>query len=122
MIYTVFPRAATIKPKSFETLAEAKAYGDAEIGENTYTIDEWEDNRSLHPTMTIQELCEYFKANFMTGDPDTVADFIVAGKYPFAFGLPADGKHNRRLVIFLASAYEWLDKMTHSNTYKGDKR
>ena len=84
--------------------------------------EEWVDNRSLHPTMTIQELCEYFKANFMTGDPDTVADFIVAGKYPFAIGLPADEKHkNRRFVIFRAGAYAWLDEMTHSNTYKGEK-
>lgn len=84
--------------------------------------EEWIDNRSLHPLMTLPELCEYFKANFMTGDPDTVGDFIVAGKYPFAYGLPADEKHkNRRFQIFRAGAYAWLDEMTHSNTYKGEK-
>ena len=82
---------------------------------------EWIDNRSLHPLMTLPELCDYFKANFMTGDPDTVGDFIVAGKYPFASGLPADSKHNRRFQIFRAGAYAWLDEMTHSNTYKGEK-
>ena len=54
------------------------------------TAKEWIDNRSLHPTMTLQELCEYFKANFVQADPETVAEMIVQGKYPFAFGLPSD--------------------------------
>ena len=36
------------------------------------------------------------------------------------FGLPADGKHTRRLQIFRAVAYAWLDEMTHSTTYKGE--
>ena len=85
------------------------------------TTKEWIDNRSLHPTMTLQELCEYFKANFVPADPETIAEMIVQGKYPFAFGLPADGKHKRRLQIFRAGAYAWLDEMTHSNTYKGEK-
>lgn len=85
------------------------------------TAKEWTDNRSLHPTMTLQELCEYFKGNFVPADPETIAEMIVQGKYPFAFGLPADGKHKRRLQIFSAGAYAWLDEMTHSNTYKGEK-
>lgn len=83
--------------------------------------EEWIDNRSLHPLMTLQELCEYFKGNFVPADPETIAEMIVQGKYPFAFGLPADGKHKRRLQIFRAGAYAWLDEMTHSNTYKGEK-
>ena len=85
------------------------------------TAEEWIDNRSLHPTMTLQELCEYFKANFVQADPETIAEMSVQGKYPFAFGLPADGTHQRRLQIFRAGAYAWLDEMTHSNTYRGEK-
>ena len=75
-------------------------------------------NTELRPMMKLNELCEYFKANCVPADPDTIADFIVAGRYPFAVGLPADDKHNRRFQIFRVDAYRWLDEKLRRETIK----
>ena len=81
--------------------------------------EEWVDNRSLEPTMTILELYEYFRANFINIGPETLSEMIVQGKFPFAYGLPPDARHKqRRMLIFRAGAQHWLDEQTHSNTLK----
>ena len=82
----------------------------------------WVDGRSLHPTMTIMELYDYFRANFVPAGPETLSDMIVQGKFPFAYGLAPDEKHKqRRFLIFRAGAYQWLDEQTKSNTVKSER-
>lgn len=33
---------------------------------------------AMCPTMTLQDLCEYFKANLVPANPETMAEYIVA--------------------------------------------
>ena len=73
---------------------------------------------SLNPTMTMHDLCEYFKANLLPASPDTMGDYIVAGKFPFADGLPAEDGHDRRYLISRAGAYCWLDDFLKTETIK----
>ncbi|WP_294709995.1 hypothetical protein [uncultured Gemmiger sp.] len=81
--------------------------------------EEWVDNRSLYPTMTILELYDYFRANFINIGPETLSEMIVQGKFPFAYGLAPDAKHKqRRLLIFRAGAQRWLDEQTGCDTLK----
>ena len=73
---------------------------------------DWTDREmELNPTMTITDLCEFFKANCIPAAPNTMGRYITEGKFPFAVGLDgsADGKRKRNFIIFRADAYAWLD-------------
>lgn len=63
---------------------------------------DWTDREmELNPTMTITDLCEFFKANCIPAAPDTMGRYITEGKFPFAVGLDgsADGKRKRNFII-----------------------
>ena len=82
---------------------------------------DWTDREmELHPTMTITDLCEFFKANCIPAAPDTMGRYITEGKFPFAVGLDgsADGKRKRNFIIFRADAYAWLDAKLHRESIK----
>lgn len=75
---------------------------------------------AMCPTMTLQDLCEYFKANLVPANPETMAEYIVAGRFPFAVGLdpPQQGRGQRKLLISRAGAYAWLDAFLQTDTIK----
>ena len=75
---------------------------------------------AMRPTMTLQDLCEYFKANLVPANPETMAEYIVAGRFPFAVGLapPQQGRGQRKLLISRAGAYAWLDAFLQTDTIK----
>lgn len=82
---------------------------------------DWTDREmELNPTMTITDLCEFFKANCIPAAPDTMGRYITEGKFPFAVGLDgsADGKRKRNFIIFRADAYAWLDAKLHRESIK----
>lgn len=82
---------------------------------------DWTDREmELNPTMTITDLCEFFKANCIPAAPDTMGWYITEGKFPFAVGLDgsADGKRKRNFIIFRADAYAWLDAKLHRESIK----
>ena len=82
---------------------------------------DWTDREmELNPTMTITDLCEFFKANCIPAAPDTMGRYITEGKLPFAVGLDgsADGKRKRNFIIFRADAYAWLDAKLHRESIK----
>ena len=78
------------------------------------------DALAMRPTMTLQDLCEYFKANLVPANPETMAEYIVAGRFPFAVGLdpPQQGRGQRKLLISRAGAYAWLDAFLQTETIK----
>ena len=58
---------------------------------------------AMRPTMTLQDLCEYFKANLVPANPETMAEYIVAGRFPFAVGQgTAQAAHQPRRSLCLA--------------------
>lgn len=64
---------------------------------------DWTDREmELNPTMTITDLCEFFKANCIPAAPDG----------------SADGKRKRNFIIFRADAYAWLDAKLHRESIK----
>ena len=62
-----------------------------------------------NPTMTLHELAEAFRANLISTTEENEARYIVAGKYPFAEGLPPkrDGGQNC-FKIWREPFYTWL--------------
>ena len=58
---------------------------------------DWTDREmELNPTMTITDLCEFFKANCIPAAPDTMGRYITEGKFPFAVGLDGSVSANDR--------------------------
>ncbi len=64
------------------------------------------------PKMTLHELTEALRANGVPATEDRIRAMILAGQFPFAFGVAGEGERPRTtLLIFRHRFYAWLDEM-----------
>ena len=63
------------------------------------------------PTFTLHECAEAFRANGISISENKLKELIIAGKFPFAYGV--DGKE-ATFLIFRSAFYSWLGQQTNS--------
>ena len=74
---------------------------------------DWTDREmELNPTMTITDLCEFFKANCIPAAPDTMGRYITEGKFPFAVAAPTANENGTLLFSGRTLTPGWMPSCT----------
>lgn len=59
-------------------------------------------------TMTLQDVCAAFRDAGIRTSPDTIADGIIGGYYPFGRLIKVGPNGNRRFEILTKDVIDWL--------------